>query len=291
MRTFDTPEPIIVTVELGHGDLRIVASERTDTAVDVRPSNSARKGDVTAAQQTRVEFSGGRLTIKAPKGWRHLPPMGGRESIDVEIELPAGSQLRGDAAVAAVRSTGRLGECHFKIAAGSIDIPDAGSVQLKTAMGDITLGHVGGDAELMTSSGALRVDRIAGNALVKNTNGDTRIGEVGGDLRVSAANGDIVVDRARATVVAKTANGDVRLGEVASGATQAETARGRIDIGVAKGVAAWLDLHTNFGNVQNALDATAHPAAGEETVEVRARTSFGDITVSRSLASDRRGDQ
>ena len=76
------------------------------------------------------------------------------------------------------------------------------------------------------------------------------------------------------TVVAKTANGDVRLGEVATGATQAETARGRIDIGVAEGVAAWLDLHTNFGNVQNALDATAQPAAGEETVEVRARTEL-----------------
>ena len=174
MRTFDTPEPITVTVEIGHGDLRIVASERTDTSVDVRPSNSARKGDVTAAQQTRVEYSGGRLTIRAPKGWRHLAPMGGRESIDVEIALPAGSELRGDAAVAAVRSTGRLGECHFKIAAGSIDIPDAGAVQLKTAMGDITLGQVGGDAELTTSSGAVRVDRIAGNAVVKNSNGDTR---------------------------------------------------------------------------------------------------------------------
>ena len=64
MRTFDTPEPITVTVELGHGDLRIVASERTDTSVDVRPSNSSRKGDVAAAQQTRVEYSGGRLTIR-----------------------------------------------------------------------------------------------------------------------------------------------------------------------------------------------------------------------------------
>ncbi len=103
---------------------------------------------------------------------------------------------------------------------------------------------------------------------------------------MSGANGDIVVDRARAAVVAKTANGDVRLGNVSVGAIEAETARGRIDIGVADGVAAWLDLKTSFGNVQNKLGAAAQPAAGEDTVQVRARTAFGDITVRRCLASE-----
>lgn len=61
MPTFDTPEPISVTLELGVGDIRIVAGERTDTVVEVRPSDAARTSDVTAAQQTRVEYAGGRL--------------------------------------------------------------------------------------------------------------------------------------------------------------------------------------------------------------------------------------
>jgi hypothetical protein len=286
MPTFDTPEPITLTVELGVGDIRIVASERTDTAVDVRPTNSERKGDVTAAQQTQVSYADGRLLIKAPKGWRRYAPFGGRDSIDVEVGLPSGSQLRGDAAVAALRSSGRLDECRFKISAGSIDIADAGPVDLRTSAGDVTVGRVAGDAELRASSGELRVDFIEGNAVVKNSNGDTRIGEVTGDLRVHSANGDIVVDRAQATVVAKTANGDVRLGEVAGGAVQAETARGRVEIGVAEGVAVWLDLRTSLGNVQNDLDAAAEPAAGEHAVEVRARTALGDITVRRAHSSD-----
>jgi hypothetical protein len=38
--------------------------------------------------------------------------------------------------------------------------------------------------------------------------------------------------------------------------------------------------------VRNGLDATAQPEDGEPTVEVRARTAFGDITISRSLAGD-----
>ena len=110
MPTFDTPEPISVAVEFGVGDLRIVASDRTDTMVEVRPSDAAKKADVTAAEQTRVEYAGGRLLIKAPKSWRQLSWRGGGESIDVQIELPAGSHLRGETGVAALRCQGRLGE-------------------------------------------------------------------------------------------------------------------------------------------------------------------------------------
>jgi hypothetical protein len=94
MPTFDTPEPISVTVELGVGDIRIVASDRTDTVVDVQPSDASKKSDVTAAAQTRVEYAGDRLLVKAPKGWRQYTFRGGGESIAVQIELPAGSQVR-----------------------------------------------------------------------------------------------------------------------------------------------------------------------------------------------------
>jgi hypothetical protein len=74
----------------------------------------------------------------------------------------------------------------------------------------------------------------------------------------------------------------VRLDDIGSGAVLAETARGRIEIGVREGVAAWLDLRTQFGRVTNNLDDAAQPEPGDDTVEVRARTSFGDITVGRA---------
>ena len=274
MPTFDTPEPISVTVEFGVGDLRIVASDRTDTMVEVRPSDPAKKADVTAAEQTRVEYGGGRLLIKAPKSWRQLSWRGGGESIDVQVELPAGSHLRGETGVAALRCQGRLGECRYK-----------------TGVGDITVERAGGDAELTTGSGSVRIDGIDGTAVVKNSNGDTWIGEVAGDLRVNAANGRISVDRARETVAAKSANGDVRLGEVAHGAVLAQTAFGKVEIGIRDGVAAWLDLNTRFGNVHNDLDAAERPESGEDAVEVRARTSFGDITINRSVANDTGKDE
>jgi DUF4097 and DUF4098 domain-containing protein YvlB len=102
---------------------------------------------------------------------------------------------------------------------------------------------------------------------------------------VNAANGRISVDQAHAAVTAKTANGDVRLGEVARGAVVAETAAGTVEVGVRDGVAAWLDLNTRFGNVQNDLEASGRPEPGEDPVDVRARTSYGDITVRRSFAN------
>jgi hypothetical protein len=291
MPTFDTPEPISVTVELGVGDLRIVASDRTDTMVEVRPSDPAKQADVTAAEQTRVEYAGGRLLIKAPKNWRQYTPRGGGESIDVQIELPAGSHLRGDTGVAALRCQGRLGECRYKTGIGDIQLDQAGAVQLRTGVGDITVGRADGDAEVRTGSGSVRIDGIDGMAVVKNSNGDTWIGRVTGDLRVNAANGRISVDQASATVAAKSANGDVYLGEVAHGTVVAQTAFGKVKIGIRDGAAAWLDLNTRYGTVRNDLDAAERPGPGEDAVEVRARTAFGDITIHRSSANDPGKDQ
>jgi Putative adhesin len=286
MATFDTPEPISVTVEFGVGDLRIVASDRTDTMVEVRPSDPAKKADVTAAEQTRVEYTGGTLLIKAPKNWRQYTFRGGGESVDVQVELPAGSQLRGETGVAALRCRGRLGECRYKTGIGDIQLDQAGAVQLRTGVGDITVERAGGDAELRTGSGSVRIDGIDGTAVVKNSNGDTWIGRVTGDLRVNAANGRISVDQASATVAAKSANGDVRLGEVAHGAVLAQTAFGKVEIGIRDGAAAWLDLNTRYGTVRNDLEAAERPGPGEDAVEVRARTAFGDITIHRSSVDD-----
>jgi hypothetical protein len=284
MPTFDTPQPISVTVELGVGDLRVVASDRTDTLVEVRPSDAAKKGDVTAAEQTRVEYAGGNLLIKAPKGWRQYSFRGGGESVDVLVELPAGSDLRGEMGVVTLHGLGRLGECRYKTGVGGIHLDQAGPVQLRTGAGDIGVERAGGDAELTTGSGGIRVGGIGGAAVVKNSNGDIWIGEVTGDLRVNAGNGRISVDRADATVTARSANGDVRLGEVARGAVVAQTAFGKVEIGVREGVAAWLDLDTRFGRLHNALEAAERPGADEDAVEVRARTAFGDITIHRVVA-------
>jgi Putative adhesin len=285
MPTFDTPDPILVTVELGVGDVRITASERKDTEVTVRPTDPAKQSDVTAAQQTLVEFSAGRLLIKSPKGWRRYTPRGGGESIDVQINLPAGSQVHGDAGVAALHCAGALGECHYTTGVGDVQVEQAGPLQLTTGIGDVSVERASTHAQINTGSGRVRIGSVDGTVVVKGGNGDTWIGAASRDVRVVAANGVIAIDHAAASVVAKTANGDIRVGDVAGGTVVAQTALGKVDIAIRDGVAAWLDLNTKFGKVFNELEATARPQPGEQSVEVRARSSFGDITIRRSVVS------
>lgn len=283
MTTFDTPDPIAVDLEVGVGDVRIEASDRVDTTVEVRPSDPAKPADVRAAEQTRVEYANGHLTVKGPSGWRQWVSHRG-DSIDVAISLPAGSRLQAEVGVAALRATGRLGECRAKVGVGDVSLEEVGALNLKTGAGDVTVDRVAGRAEVVTGSGGVRIGRIEGTAWVKNSNGDTWIGEAGGDARASTASGTITIDRAGAGVVAKSAHGRVHLGEVAHGTAVAESALGDLEIGVRDGVPAWLDLHTKFGRVRNELDASERPASGEDSVEVRAHTSMGDIVIHRSLA-------
>jgi DUF4097 and DUF4098 domain-containing protein YvlB len=282
MHTFDTPESISVAFELAVGNVDIAASDRTDTVVEIVPTNADRKGDVTAAEQTTVDFLDGLLRVTSPKGWRQWRPWGGRESVDVRIELPSGSDIRGSAGVVALRSTGRVGEFRFKAGAGSVQIDQSGPVALTMGAGDIDVGHTLGDVDIKTT-GTVRVGTVDGTATIKNSNGDTSIHDVVGDLRVSTANGNVAVDRARATVAAKSANGDVRLDAIERGTIVAATARGTVEVGIRAGVAAWLDLNTAFGTVRNDLDAAGRPGPGEDAVDVRARTAFGDITIRRAV--------
>jgi DUF4097 and DUF4098 domain-containing protein YvlB len=284
MQVFETPEPISATLDLTVADVKVIASDRADTAVDVRPSNPAKGSDVKAAEQTVVECSNGRLSVRMVKDWTRYTPFGGSGSIDVTIELPTGSDIHGVSDMGAYDADGRLEEATFRSGAGNVRLDRTGRLSVHTGMGEVIVNRVAGGAELTTGSGQVRVGVVDGPAVVKNGNGSTRIGEVGSDLRVKAANGDIVVGQARASVVAKSANGSVRIGDVVSGAVVMETAAGEIEVGIHEGTAAFLDLKTKFGNVRSSLRASTTSEPSSSTVEVRARTSYGDIVVTRAPA-------
>ena len=92
MPTFDTREPITAVLALVMGDVRISAGDRATTSVAVTPSDGANEDDVKAARLTVVEYGGGRLLVKAPE-LGLLLSRGGPGSVDVAVELPAGSDV------------------------------------------------------------------------------------------------------------------------------------------------------------------------------------------------------
>ncbi len=279
--TFDTPEPISATVDVVVGDVRIAAGDRTDTVVDVQPSDPSSKDDVKVAEQTRVECAGGHLMVKTPKlrSWS-LRSHGG--SIDVTIGLPAGSHVHAAGQLVDVDLDGPLGDVKIKTGIGRVDVEHAARLNVKTGAGDISVDRATAHAEITAGSGDVRVGALDTTAVIKNSNGDTWVGVAGGELRLNAANGDIAVAEAHAGVGAKSANGDVRLGDVARGSVVLETKIGELEVGIREGSAAWLDVSSHTGRVRNELEASEAPDAAADSVRVRARTTIGDIVIERA---------
>ena len=280
MPKFETPEPISVLLDIYSGYVQIIASDRTDTAVDVRPSDPSDSSDVEAAQKTRVDFADGTLMVRGPK--RTFDFSKKTRSIDVVIELPTGSKVDADVTAGSTRTTGVLGETEVDMSAGNIHLDRTGPLKVDTGAGQVRVGAVTGDAEVKTGSGSIRVGAVAGSLTVKNSNGNTDIGTVEGELRVRAANGDITAERVGALLEARSAMGSITVGEIVRDTATLNTAMGSIEVGIAQGTAAWLDVKTGFGRVNSALDGSDGPGNSTETVKVTAHTSFGDITVRRA---------
>ncbi|WP_436738162.1 DUF4097 family beta strand repeat-containing protein [Streptomyces sp. BBFR102] len=277
--TFETPGPITATVHVEAGSIRLVATDRTDTTVDVRPRDPGKDQDVRVAGQTDVTYVNGRLSVRTPKQ-RAL--FGRTGAVDVTVELPAGSRAELTGAWAQVYGEGRYGEVSVKTSAGDVRLDSTGPLHATASAGSVSVERVEGPAEITTSNGSLRVGTVEGPAVLKNSHGTTTVGTALGDLRVRGANGDILVERAEGSLAATTAHGSVRIGEVVRGKAEFETSYGSIEVGVRKGTAVWIDAGSQAGQVVNALDAADGPDEAEATLELRARTSFGTIEIRRA---------
>jgi DUF4097 and DUF4098 domain-containing protein YvlB len=280
MPKFETPEPISVLLDLYAGYVQIVASDRTDTVVDVRPSDPSDSSDIEAAQKTRVDYSDGTLMVRGPK--RTFDFSKKTRAVDVVIELPSGSKADLDVTAGTIRTTGVLGVTEADMSAGNIQLDRTGPLKVDTGAGQVSVGAVTGNAEIKTGSGNVRVGTVAGSLVVKNSNGNTEIGAVEGELKARAANGDITAERVGSLVEATSAMGSINVGEVVRDTAKLVTAMGSIEVGIAQGTAAWLDVKTGFGRVHSSLEDSDGPGNSTETVKVTAHTSFGDITVRRA---------
>ncbi|MFZ3570459.1 DUF4097 family beta strand repeat-containing protein [Streptomyces sp. BH097] len=278
MPTYETPEAISVNAHVGAGSIQFTASERTDTVVEVQPSNPKRDKDVKASEQTEVAFTGGVLTVRT-KERRMIGPSG---AVTVTVDLPAGSSVDLTGSWTHVTGEGRLGTVDVKTSGGDFRLDTTGPLRLKSAHGSIRVGRVEGMAEITASSSNVRVGLVDGHAVLKNAHGTTTIDAVTGELRVSGAHGDIEIGRAESSVAATTAHGALRVGDVARGTVQLETSFGAIEVGIREGTAAWLDANAENGQVRNTLTASEAPAESEDSVKVRARTKWGNIDVRRA---------
>jgi hypothetical protein len=275
MPTFTTPDPITATVEVAGAEVRITASDRPDTVIDVRPLDADKKS-IKVAERTEVEFDGGRLSVMTKTA-------GDKDgSVAITIELPAGSSLAAYLAYSTVETDGALGATELHLASGQVRLGEIDSLKARIASGDVEIGTIGGRADIDGASFSLRIAEVAGPVGFANAGGNTWIGHAAGDLTLGGANSTFDIDRADGDVTVETAGGAIRIGRMTNGRARLTNASGNIEVGITEGAAAAIDVNSERGAVHNFVSSPDEPSAADPKVSIFARTRHGDITLQRS---------
>ncbi|MEV5570274.1 DUF4097 family beta strand repeat-containing protein [Spirillospora sp. NPDC052269] len=192
MQKFDTTAPIAVVLDVPAGRVRIVAAEQAETTVVVLPANDSKGRDVKAAEQTAVDFADGVLRIENAAKSQHFGPSG---SVEVTVQLPAGSRVEAKTESAELSTTGRLGDVSFEGAYREIRLDEVAGLRLTAVDGDVEVGRLGGPAEISTSRGDIKVGEAMGGKVVLTTqNGDISVGAAAGvsaSLDAGTSNGRV----------------------------------------------------------------------------------------------------
>ncbi|OAH13337.1 DUF4097 family beta strand repeat-containing protein [Streptomyces jeddahensis] len=183
MQTFSTPAPVSVVLDIPAGRIQFIAADRADTTVEVRPADASKGRDVKAAEQIEVAYADGVLRIEAPAAKNRI--LGNSGSIEVTVQLPAGSLVEGKAASAELRGVGRLGDVAFEGAYRQIKLDETASLRLTAIDGDVEVGRLGGPAEISTARGDIRIsEAVRGTVVLRTQSGDIAVTAAAG---VSAA--------------------------------------------------------------------------------------------------------
>ncbi|MFB7591232.1 DUF4097 family beta strand repeat-containing protein [Streptomyces sp. NPDC056169] len=179
MQKFQTPAAIVTTLDIPAGLIRFIAADRADTTVEVLPANAANSNDTKAAERVLVAYADGVLRIEAAEAKNKI--LGTSGKVEVTVHLPAGSRVEAKTAAAELHSVGRLGDVTFDSAQGTVNLDETAAAHLTLQAGDITIGRLGGAAELRTQQGGIRIGEAQGGTVVLRTES--------GDLEVGAATG------------------------------------------------------------------------------------------------------
>ncbi|MFE1366628.1 DUF4097 family beta strand repeat-containing protein [Streptomyces anulatus] len=179
MQKFDTTAPVTAVLDIPAGRIQFIAADRADTTVEVRPADVSRSRDVKAAERIEVAYGDGVLRIAARAAENR--GLGGSGSVEVTVQLPAGSHVEAHTAAAELRGVGRLGDVAFDGAYRRIKIDEAASVRLTAIEGDVEIGRLGGPSEISTARGDIRIAEAARGTVVLHTRS--------GDISVTAAAG------------------------------------------------------------------------------------------------------
>ena len=280
--TFSTPGAVRLNLEIPAGEIDLETAETEETHVKLEAASGddavrnlvdnarielVRRGDVHEVVVETKEKRGFSISI----GDAGISFGGGQLSL--RITCPHGAALDLRTKSADLRARGDYGEVDVKTVSGDVQVEQAKETHIKSASGDIRLGHVHGDLEAQTAAGDVRAD------------------VVDGDVQAQLVSGDLAVREARGSATANTVSGDQRFEAVQQGRIDLKAISGDVTVGIRSGSRFYVDANTVSGDTSSEFDLGDAPAQEEDAdaplVEVFVKTVSGDVRIERAAAVTR----
>jgi DUF4097 and DUF4098 domain-containing protein YvlB len=282
--TFETPGDVRLDIRLGAGEVRLETADVPETTVVLEPlrDNDASTAAVANARVELRERGGGHeVIVDARDRGRGIFR---NAEVLVAVTCPEGTSVESKTGSADVSGRGSFGAVEVESGSGDVEFGEiGGEARINAASGDVQLSSVGGDARVNSASGDVQIRSVGGDAKINSASGDVIVREVSGELSVNTASGDVLVREAASSVSVNTASGDQEIGRVSRGSVSLKSASGDLKVGIAEGSSLWVDARSRSGEVRSELPVSdLPPENGGPSVELRANTMSGDITVARA---------
>ena len=264
---FETHRPVHLLTELGQGSVNVVATDTTETHVEVTGRD---------AEDVAVRQDGDRISVVAPR--QRSGFLGREHRLDVVVTLPTGSELTIRTGSADIDVSGTVAGGQLKSGSGRVrvDTTDA-PLSIASGSGDVDVDTATAEVRVKSGSGSVRLADLATTSAVSTGSGGVQIGTNRGPVVVKTGSGDLEVREAEADVTLSTASGDLVVGTARRGRLTAKAVSGDVEVGIPAGVPVWTDISTVSGSIRSRLAGVGEPQDGADHVEVRAKTVSGNV--------------
>ena len=266
-KSFATPGPTSLYVELGSGELDVHAQTVDETTVTVTGRDA---DDVTVEQRDN------QIVVLAPS--RRTGFFSTSSELTINVVLPEDSEVATKLGSADMRGSGRFGTTGVRSGSGDVSLEElAGEALVETGSGDIEIDSVAGDLRVKSGSGDVSVGRAGGEVSISTGSGDIELGTTVGAIQVKSGSGDMRVKEPLDDVALSTASGDLYVDRMQRGSISAKNVSGDIRVGIPEHVPVWTDISCITGQVSSNLQGAGRPEEGQDFIELRAKTVSGDI--------------
>jgi hypothetical protein len=274
--TFSTPGPVLLTLKLPRGKVELETVEGDETTVELEAIDDSERAERQIERSEivmRERGDGYEVVVDADpedfgfrRGALTISISGRRDAIRMRVRAPHGVDVNVHTASADIEARGRFG-----------------TVESKTASGDVDFGEIERDAAIKVAAGDVKVARVGGSLKLQSAAGDADVGEVSGSVDVKTASGDVNVEEAGGSVSVQSASGDVRVGAVSNGSVELKSVSGDMVVGIRRGSRVFMDVKTVTGDARSELEVGDAPEDDDgPLVNLRATAMSGDIKIIRA---------